>query len=386
MKILYINNKKKFLNYNFFKIFGRIFFKLFFSHLKSEKLKSLPAPKHNELLIKVIACGVCSTDINKILNPEQVSILAKKLSRGQNKNYLGHEIVGVVVQVGLKSDNHYMGKKVAIIDINVCKSFNIFPECENCKKKRGVFCENKHKRTFNGDVYGGYSDYILRTVSQVLILDDNIDIKNAVLIEPLATAVHCSNFAKKNEKILINGLTTISVMLFRYLLHLGFDNSLISLYVLNDVEVNFAKKLGFEKIITDKTLLNNGEKFDRIYDFIGKQNGLKKFYQVLKNGGKLNIFGMENNKILMDSDYIINKELTISGIHGYSSKCIDGSYVADAEIAIELVTSQKILLNDLITDIYEFKNIKNKLIDICYSHVKKNSKYKVFFRTIFLRK
>ena len=47
------------------------------------------------------------------------------------------------------ADKELINKNFVVADTNMCKSFNLKNECENCKKERGIQCQNKAKRNFN---------------------------------------------------------------------------------------------------------------------------------------------------------------------------------------------------------------------------------------------
>ena len=65
----------------------------------------IPAPKENEVLLKVHACGICRTDIHvidgELLNPKYPLIL-------------GHEVVGVVVEKGKNVDKFTIGQRLGV--------------------------------------------------------------------------------------------------------------------------------------------------------------------------------------------------------------------------------------------------------------------------------
>ena len=55
------------------------------------KTLPIPVPAATQVLVKVIACGVCRTDLH---------IMDSELSQPKLPLIMGHEIVGTIVQVG----------------------------------------------------------------------------------------------------------------------------------------------------------------------------------------------------------------------------------------------------------------------------------------------
>lgn len=346
-----------------------------------KKEVKIPKPHSNEVLIKTLACGVCSTDIKKIIRSSNTLIEAKQLNRNSRKDYLGHEVFGEIINVGSKINKNLVGKKVIVADINSCKSFNISPECENCKKKQGIFCLNKRKRKNTRDVYGGYSDYFIRSIHQCLVLKSSINKFDAIFTEPLASAVNCERHIDKNSKILIYGYSTISILLFRYLKYLNYKKENIYFYIKNKEELNHLKKN--TKCNYLLTLRDKQNFFDNIIDFIGNGEEIDKYLNILNLKGNILLFGLENMITKFNSSLLINKQISINGIHGYSSKFSKGKFISDIEKASKLLAQKKIRVDDLISKKLNFKNAHNELEKICYLYKKNKKKNKLIFRTVF---
>ena len=156
--------KAKGINFSFYRFFGKFFSKFWFSHLISNE-EDMPTFEDHELLLKPIYCGVCGTDVDKVMNINQLLKRNENLNRRIGKDYLGHEVVAEIVDTKDNEFKKNIGKRVIVADINICKSFNIKEECENCKKNRGVFCLNKKREN---------SKIILMVGFQNILLDLNI--------------------------------------------------------------------------------------------------------------------------------------------------------------------------------------------------------------------
>ncbi|MGC9356995.1 MAG: zinc-dependent alcohol dehydrogenase family protein [Anaerolineae bacterium] len=103
----------------------------------------IPQPGAEEVLVKVQACGVCRTDLH---------ILDGDLSDPKLPLIMGHEIVGEVVKVGAKVDEHEIGDRVGIPWLGYTDQ-----SCRFCKRDQENLCENAK---FTGyDIDGGYAEY-----------------------------------------------------------------------------------------------------------------------------------------------------------------------------------------------------------------------------------
>ena len=103
----------------------------------------IPAPKENEVLLKVHACGICRTDIHvidgELLNPKYPLIL-------------GHEVVGVVVDKGKNVDKFTIGQRLGVPWLaHTCG------HCNYCTTNHENLCDNA---LFTGyTIDGGYAEY-----------------------------------------------------------------------------------------------------------------------------------------------------------------------------------------------------------------------------------
>ena len=88
-------------------------------------------------------------------------------------------------------------------------------------------------------------------------------------------------------------------------------------------------------------------------------------------------------KIDLDLKILIKKQISLEGIHGYSSVKKNGKFISDIEIAIKYIVKNKIYLKDLIHSKNKLKDAKKTLENICRD-VKKGKKETVF-RSILLK-
>ncbi|CAK7357530.1 unnamed protein product, partial [Dovyalis caffra] len=108
---------------------------------------------NDDVSLKITHCGVCYADV-----------LWSKNKHGDSRYPLvpGHEIVGIVKDVGANVYNFKVGDHVGVgTYVNSCR------ECEYCNDREEVSCERGSVLTFNGIdadgsiTKGGYSGYIV---------------------------------------------------------------------------------------------------------------------------------------------------------------------------------------------------------------------------------
>jgi alcohol dehydrogenase, propanol-preferring len=107
------------------------------------KTVPVPSPSATQVLIKVIACGICRTDLH---------IIDGELPNPQLPLIPGHEIVGEVVSLGKDVTNLKEGDFIGVPWLAyTCGS------CRYCLKQKENLCENA---LFTGyTINGGYAEF-----------------------------------------------------------------------------------------------------------------------------------------------------------------------------------------------------------------------------------
>ena len=126
-----------------------------------------PAPKADEVLIKVQACGVCHSDLHLAESdwPQLGRILKRPL-------ILGHEVVGSVIEKGSQVIEPALGTRVGISWIHwTCG------ECELCKEGRENLCQAQI--ITGATVDGGYAEFVCAKASHVARVPDNLTSQEA---------------------------------------------------------------------------------------------------------------------------------------------------------------------------------------------------------------
>src|SRR4030042_3493286 len=102
-----------------------------------------PIPGPKEILLKIMSCGICHTDLHIVegeLKPKKLPIIP------------GHQSVGVVAAMGKRVTRFRKGDRVGVAWLN-----STCGKCEFCQKEKENLCE-KAKCT-GYDVDGGYAGY-----------------------------------------------------------------------------------------------------------------------------------------------------------------------------------------------------------------------------------
>src|SRR4051794_26778229 len=119
----------------------------------------VPEPSEEEVLVRVLACGVCRTDLH---------VVAGELPPHRSTVVPGHEVVGEVVAAGSRAGGISMGTIVGIAWLrSTCGS------CRWCRRGQENLCPES---TYTGwDADGGYAEYAVAPAAYTYQLPDGAD-------------------------------------------------------------------------------------------------------------------------------------------------------------------------------------------------------------------
>jgi len=122
-----------------------------------------PSPGPEEVLVRVRCCGVCHLDL----------ILRSGMrSRLKPPRVLGHELAGVVAEVGSRVSGLAPGDRVAAFNFQSCG------RCDDCRRGRPSLCRQTH-----GDIGqtrdGGYAEYAVLLHGNLVRIPDGMPFEHA---------------------------------------------------------------------------------------------------------------------------------------------------------------------------------------------------------------
>ncbi len=139
-----------------------------------------PRPGPEDVLLKVEACAVCSSD---------VSLMAKPWP-GQppfGRFIPGHEYAGTIVALGNSVDEFKIGDRVAVEAHLGCM------RCRNCRLGHYTACLNYGKKGHRANGFttnGGYAQYAINHINTVYAIPDSVGFEEASLITNLGCVLY----------------------------------------------------------------------------------------------------------------------------------------------------------------------------------------------------
>lgn len=299
------------------------------------RLEELPLPKISpqEILVKVIASGICGSDVLEWYRVKKAPIV------------LGHEITGEVAEVGLDVKNYKKGDRVFVAHHVPCNT------CCYCLSGNHTVCETLHTTNFYP---GGFSEYIrvpqLNVDRGILKLPEEVSFEQGTFIEPLACVLRSHGLIKlrPGQTMLILG-SGISGLLHLLAARVSGVGSII-LTDINAGRLKKAKELGANAVIdarknvkAELLKLNADRLADQVIICTGALPAFEQALSCVDRAGTVLCFAATEPGVKVGipvNDFWRN---SIRIMHSY------GSSPYDALQALELIRSKTINVNKMIT-------------------------------------
>lgn len=316
-----------------------------YTQLKIEEWEK-PAPAPNEALIKVAACGVCHTDLHFIDHGTK--------PRKEPPLILGHEITGIVEEVGDEVTSFSKGERVMVSVIIPCN------KCEWCERGRTNICRN---RVIPGNsIHGGYAEYVTLPATGIIPLPDDLPLKqSAVITDAFGAPYHAlQNIGKVSSRdvVAVFGCGGIGAAAIQIAKQVG---AFVIAMDMNPLKLEWAESMGADETVNTNGIEDlgmhirkmSGGGVDILVEAIGAPRTVHQGLTCLGPAGQLLMIGYTRNDIRLPAPKIVHEERSIHGIIG----CPVNSYPK----IIEHIRSGAYHLESIVTKEYPLDEIEPAL-------------------------
>jgi L-gulonate 5-dehydrogenase len=187
-----------------------------------------------DVLVKMKAAGICGSDVHIYHGTSPVATYPR---------VMGHEIVGVVAEVGKEVTKVKPGDSVIVDQIVNCG------ECYPCKIGRPNICCNLKVRGVHID--GGYREWLTAGEEAMHLLPEGIAFTDAVMIEPLSIAFQSCSRAeiRPDDSVFILGAGALGKSLIKAARLTGAE---LIVADVADERLEEATALGVKRVINSK--------------------------------------------------------------------------------------------------------------------------------------
>lgn len=302
---------------------------------KDVRLEEMEKPKisKGELVVKVIASGICGSDVMEWYRIRKAPLV------------LGHEVSGEVEEVGEGISDYKKGDKVFVTHHVPCYS------CHYCKSGKETVCETLRTTKFYP---GGFSEFLRVPEINVKLgtrkLPKEMSFEEGTFIEPLGCVIRAQRVAgmKKHYSVLVLGSGVSGLLHIQLAKALGAEKVFAT--DITEFKLDAAKKFGADFVfdakesIKEKILEKNDDKLvDLVVVCAGAKQAVEQALECVDMGGTILLFAPTA------PDKMIGLPLNEMWCKGISLITSYAAAEQDIDEAIELIKSGKINVKDMVT-------------------------------------
>ena len=352
---------------------GRISRKAYFaltSPLRVIDLPDPPLPAPDWVRVRNRLCGICGSDLHQLFLDAGLDVAPVALP-AHKRIYLGHEMVGDVVQVGEAVQGLEVGDRVVRWGrADDCRARGRTELCSACTRGHRVLCEVASEPRELHPIGGGYGDSFITPASTLLPVLEGLADEQAIFVEPAAVAIHAAwrHRAEPGERVLVLGCGTVGFLLIQAVrvLQPACEITAVAEF---PWQADLARTLGAEHTFLARDdgfaeaarltgarlyegragnrMLMGG--FDVVFDVVGIAATLNDALRWTRAGGTVVLVGVNLHRMLLDVTPVWYQEVDLVGAVGHDVVTWEGVTLSTFELAMRWMRTGRLSCEGLLT-------------------------------------
>ena len=310
-----------------------------------------PEPGPNEVVVRVGACGVCSTDLHMYHGSFAVDFPV----------VLGHESAGTVAELGDDVAGLETGDRVAVNPTVPCGA------CSYCKRGETNLCEDATSIGGAGDhiLDGSFAEYVRVPAASIEKVGD-LPFRHAALAEPLGCCVHAADRSgvEQGDSVALIGAGPIGLLMLQTLRNRGAGPIAVS--ELDPKRRELAAEMGADVVVDPgagdpvETIREEVGEVDVGVEVVGLVPTIQQAYDVTAKGGNTLIVGVPEQGATMEITpfELFYNDLDIRGTFALTQESFERavSLLRQGRINAESIVTEEIGLGEIPTAFERMEN------------------------------
>jgi L-iditol 2-dehydrogenase len=307
-----------------------------YKHLEIADLPE-PAPGHDEVLVRVAACGICGSDVHGYDGSS---------GRRIPPIVMGHEAAGTIAAIGGGVRGFAEGDRVTFDSTIYCGA------CSHCRRGDVNLCDNRQVLGVSCGEFrraGAFAEYVAVPSRILYRLPEKLSFAEAAMLEAVSVALHGVSLAEiaEGSTALVLGAGMIGLLTLQALRAAGCSKVFVA--DLDGTRLKLAQENGATAVLSSETdvvqqvmQLTGGVGVDVVIEAVGRNETVKASIESVRKGGTVVLVGNISPEVTLPLQKVVTRQIRLQG-----SCASSGEYPR----AIELMASGAIQVAPLITAI-----------------------------------
>jgi threonine dehydrogenase-like Zn-dependent dehydrogenase len=278
---------------------------LFLTAIGKTEVREIEMPKTGpeEVLLRIGMVGFCGGDLNGFKGLFELQ---------EYPNILGHEVGGIIEQVGSNvPDSFKIGQKATIYPYLNCRT------CISCRKNRKNACQDN--KTMGVRRPGAMTKYIA-IHWQDLFVSDKLSLRELALVEPLTVGFHAAARGRVSSEdcVAVIGCGIVGMGAIASAVNRGANVIAIDI---DDAKLTIAKKIGVKHTINSSKVdlhqalneITNDDGPDVIIEAVGSSFTYRAAVEEVAYTGRVVCIGYAKSPVEFNTGLFVRKEIEILG-------------------------------------------------------------------------
>jgi L-iditol 2-dehydrogenase len=269
-----------------------------------------PSPSEGQVKIQVEYAGICGSDVKSIERPIEPN------SKVIPPVVLGHEGVGIIVEVGPGTTNLKVGDRVAAeTTVTACGV------CRYCRSGRVNMCLDR--KGLGSRANGYFADFVIARAAGCHVIPDDVDPRAAAVLEPLGCAVNAviqRSTVNAGDVAVVFGPGTIGQCVAQvakacgaYVIVVGTQRSKPRLKIASELGADVVLVTGEDDIPAIVSDITDGYGADIVYECVGSESAFKEGLKCVRKLGQFVIVASASQPVEFDVRSLFSREIALIG-------------------------------------------------------------------------
>ena len=329
-----------------------------------------PLPQPDWVRVRNRLCGICGSDLHQIFLDASLDVAPVALP-SHRRIYLGHEMVGDVIEAGPALGEWRPGDRVVRWGrADDCAARGLPDRCPACARGHRVLCMRASEPRGHHPVGGGFGDTFITPASTLVRVPDAVRDEQAIFTEPAAVAIHAAwrCLPQPGQHVLVLGVGTIGFLLIQVLRAVQ-AQAKISAVAEFPWQADLARACGADHVflahadgyaeaaaLTGARLYHGrgGNRmlmggFDTVFDVVGIPATLTNALRWTRARGTVVLVGVNLHRMRVDLTPVWYQEVNLLGAVGHDIVAWQGEEISTFELALRWMQRGLLRTDPLLT-------------------------------------